>query len=475
MKTDATPNRQRGAALLMMMLAVMVAVTAILVSRVSNTHARIRQSDRTQATLGEARQALLDFALVQQDMFPGRTPRLPCPDLDGSGTTLDGEAHTGSCGSSGVSMLGRLPWKTLGTDALRDAKSECLWYAVSGTWKDAGSGTAAMINPDSNGQFQLFSVESGAVIEGARPDERPVAMIFAPGAPLPGQGRSAPGAGDQCDPGFTPGDFLDDDTALGISNALLGGGVDAVDVFAMSQTATDLHNDRIVTISRADMERVVAGRHDFDATVTELGLAIAGCIADYASNNPGGSDDLRMPWPAALALADYRPDAAYDDVDVGSLSGRLPDIVDTSNSDTGNTIGAVLAGCNPAAVPDWNARTFALWQNWKDHFFYVVAESFSPDAAVPSSCSACLSVNGAGQYAAVVMFANSRLDSLGQLRDAPPTDTDSRSDPVNYLEGGNALSFPLPSGTADFSSQPASATFNDKLFCIDAALNVAEC
>jgi len=115
------------------------------------------------------------------------------------------------------------------------------------------------------------------------------------------------------------------------------------------------------------------------------------------------------------------------------------------------------------------------WQHWKDHFFYVVADSYAPTATVPSACIDCISVNGSGQYAAVVLFANSRLDALAQVRDAPPTDADTRNDIGNYLEAANVSGFPHTGGALDLYSQTAGTSFNDLLFCIDESLAVSEC
>ena len=98
-----------------------------------------------------------------------------------------------------------------------------------------------------------------------------------------------------------------------------------------------------------------------------------------------------------------------------------------------------------------------------------------PSATVPSTCLNCLTVNGAGQYAAVVIFGSSRLETVGQVRNAPPTDADSKQDVANYLEAANALPFPYAGGGFDFVSQPATGTFNDLLFCIDGALGVTDC
>jgi len=407
---------------------------------------------------------------------------------------------------------------------------------VSGGYKDAGSATAEMINPDVNGQLQLHGIEAASVIAGMQADDRPVAMIIAPMQGINGQSRAAPAAaGGQCSTSFDAADFLELDALSGISNATVSGSADVVETFATAAGYNAAHNDRIAIITRADLARVVENRHDFDNNMRALGLAVAACVADYARNNPGGSppgggppgggppgggppgggppgvgpggngppgvgpggngppgggppgggppgggppgagNDYRLPWPAPLILADYRTDSAYDDVNASLLSGRLPDSVDDSSAATGNPIGQVLSACDPVAVPAWTPPMLSTWRNWKDHFFYAVAESYSPSAPVPTSCSSCLTVNSTGEYAAIVLFAGARIASLAQIRNAPPTDADTKGDPGNYVEDINATSIPYTSGSVDFKSQSATPTFNDLLFCIDDSLNVSEC
>jgi hypothetical protein len=461
--------------LLLIMLVALVAMTAILVTRANTGTMRLAQQSGTRMALAEARQALLDFAAVHPDMNPGDSARLPCPDLDASGPYAEGEAHTDDCGVAGASVLGRLPWRTLGVEAIRDAHSACLWYAVSGSWKHAGAASADLINSDSNGLFQVLDIESGLIVAGDEPVDRPVAIVFAANEPLSGQRRSSAATDHQCSNSFSAADFLDADSLSGVSNASVSGAGDTIDIFAITSTNTDDHNDRIAIITRSDLEKQETSRHDRDARMRALGLAATRCVADYARKNPGGSDDRRLPWPAPVDLADYRLDASYDDVDSGTLSGRLPNSVDTSSAVTGNTVAASLGNCDQAAVPEWTAEMLRQWQNWKDHFFYVVADSHVPAAPVPSACSGCFTVNGSGQYIAVVLFGNSRLEALGQSRNAPPVDTDERRDHQNYLEDSNAAIFPYTGGSADFRSQASSSTFNDLLFCIDAGLNVSEC
>jgi hypothetical protein len=73
------------------------------------------------------------------------------------------------------------------------------------------------------------------------------------------------------------------------------------------------------------------------------------------------------------------------------------------------------------------------------------------------------------------MFAGARLETLGQVRDEPPADADTRGAIGNYLEGRNAANHPNTGGDGDYESASASAGFNDVLYCIDPALGVAPC
>ncbi len=314
------------------------------------------------------------------------------------------------------------------------------------------------------------------LIEGAAPDERPVALLLAALEPLPGQQRGGVGQpGRQCSSDFDAGEFLDAAAGVGISNATVSGAVAAIEQFAVGDGTSDSHNDQILTISRAELAAAVHTRHDFDTTVAALTRGVASCVAAYGLTNPGGFTDRRLPWPAPVALPDYGLDADYDDVASGVYSGRLPDRVDDSAAATGNALSRIVADCDPAVAPDWDPAWLPLWQTWKDHLFYAVAESHHPGAALPTTCGACLSVNGSGQYAGVVLFAGRRLAALTQRRDAPPLDADTKQDITNYLEGANASNHPYTGGTADFASQPAGPAFNDLAYCIDQSMAVAAC
>lgn len=458
-----------------MMLAVIVGAAAILVTKLNQNASRFTETATTQKAMATARSALLDFAVSYPDMMAGESMQLPCPDIDNGGVTLDGESHTLSCGAPGETVIGRLPWRTLGIPAQRDSAGECLWYVVSGEFKNAASSTSPMINPDTNGQLQLYQSESASFIEGATAESRPIAMIFAPQKPLPGQTRQAVSQpGQQCSDDFSANFFLDTDTGTGISNSFVSAGV-ALDQFVKSIGEEGTTNDHVLTIRRDEYADLVYDRHDFDLRIRSLTQAITKCIAAYGLTNPGGVNDLRLPWPAPTTLSDYRIDTDYDDVTGSVLSGRLADRVNDSNATTGNSINRLLTDCSTIAVPEWTAETLNLWRNWKDHFFYYVAESFSPISSVPSVCSSCISINSGGQFAAVVLFANRRLTGLGQIRNSPPLDPDTKFQILNYLEGPNESNHPYTGGPADLESRASDSSFNDILYCIDPSLSVSAC
>ncbi len=469
-----TRSRQSGAALLLMMLVVIVGAATILVTKLGPNLIRASESAKTQSAMSTARDALLDFAMSLPDTMPGEPLQLPCPDIDGTGSTLDGESHKSNCGGPGETVIGRLPWRTLGIPAQRDGAGECLWYAISGEYKNAAS-ISPMINPDSNGQLQLIQSESTQIIEGVTADTRPVAMIFAPRKAMLGQTRQAVTQPEQqCSDDFLASSFLDSDAGTGISNSFIVPGVN-VDQFVKSASEEGTVSDRILTIRRDELADLVYGRHDFDTRIRTLTLAVSKCVASYGLSNPGGPNDLRLPWPAPASMGDYRIDSQYDDVTGGILSGRLADATDDSNTATGNSINRILSDCSTAAVPEWTPAMLDQWRHWKDHFFYYVAESFSPIAPVPSSWSSCISVNAAGQYAAVVIFASRRLSGVAHVRNSPPLDVDTKFRVLNYLEGSNESSHPYLAGAVDLESRAPDTSFNDLLYCINSSLAVSPC
>ena len=469
-------DRQRGAALLIMLLLLVLGGAVLFSRNISGQLASASLATRNAAALADAKEALLGYIVTRDATHPGKYGFLPCPDIDATGSTAEGEAHETNCGARYRSMLGRFPWRTVGIDPGRSKGSECLWYAVSGSWKAAGANEPQLLNTDSSGQFRVLAADGSTLIAGSTAGERPVAVIIAPGPPIAGQTRATAASGvEQCGGSFVANRYLDNHAATGINNSNVSNVADAIDDFISGDPGSTVVNDQMIFITRSEIEERLMRRTDVNAQLTALTSAVAKCIADYGKRNPGGGADPRLPWPAPVDLVEYRTAAQYNDTPVGGLSGRVPNVVNDSNSRTGNTSTGVLTACNAATVPEWTPTMATLWQHWKDHLFYAVALDFRPDATPVVTCTTCLSVNGAGAWAAVVMFSGSRLVSLNQTRDEPPMNTDTRSVIGNYLEGRNASNHPNVAGNGDYQSAAASSSFNDILFCIDATLSVTPC
>jgi len=116
--------KQRGAALLLFVIALVMAASYTLLKKVNQASSDARRDSYTLQQLNLAREALRGYALNGLDIVSVTTKpgRLPCPDYN-----LDGLSDP--CKSSGIIIQpGRLPWRTLGVGELHDADNEPLWY-----------------------------------------------------------------------------------------------------------------------------------------------------------------------------------------------------------------------------------------------------------------------------------------------------------------------------------------------------------
>ena len=224
---------QRGFALIAL-LALAALISAFLIASAldltSAGNSKEREG-RSMSALRQAKAALIAYAAnerwqaykLQVTDQPGG---LPCPDNNDTG------ASPGIC-SAAADRVGRLPWKTIGSEDLRDASGERLWYAVSSNfYKNA----ANIINSDTPGLL---------TIAGAAPASSVVAVVIAPGAALSGQDRIAQHS--------DPAAYLE-----GVTASTPDYGFNTI---AMpSGTA----NDRLLVITQADLmaavEPVVAAR-----------------------------------------------------------------------------------------------------------------------------------------------------------------------------------------------------------------------
>jgi hypothetical protein len=471
---------------MIMMIILVLGVVTVLVSSFNSSAVNIERDKTTAQALAQAREALIGYAVTYADTHSNTVPGyLPCPDRSGTGGST-GEGSSDTCSGTDISTLGRLPWRTLGLEPLRDGYGECLWYAVSGTYQN--NPKTDMMNWDTRGLLKVSDANGNSMSD-------VVAVIFAPGPPLTGQDRAAssPATAPTCGGNYTASNYLDSDGTH--DNSAVSGNASATSSF-YSGTSSQM-NDKLIYITRQDIWNAMLKRNDFMTTLKTMTQKAAECIADYGKRNyryvQWPHVDKRLPWSGRFypSSSDYKTDSSYDDED-NRNAGRLPYRVNTSDSQTSNYINSpyyqlTSDGDNCPDVKDSHGHKdwpnyYPWWTNWKDHLYYAVSSSFDPDASIYSSwsgwhaphCGTCVEVNGT-EYAAVVIFAGQALS--GQSR---ATDADHLS-ASNYLEGSNLTNINNSSyggGTyvngTDLSSNPGT-TNDDVLYCIKEDLSVVAC
>ena len=115
--TRAPCRRQRGAALLLLVAVLGLGAASLLISAFGRDTGEARRQERTLATLAQARDALLGFAVTH-----GRLPRP-------AASALDGRERAADCASD-ADCSGFLPWVALGV-AGADAWGKLLRYSVT--------------------------------------------------------------------------------------------------------------------------------------------------------------------------------------------------------------------------------------------------------------------------------------------------------------------------------------------------------
>jgi type II secretory pathway pseudopilin PulG len=368
-------GKQRGAALLIMLVMLVIGIAAVLVNSLTSSTVNTARQEKTAAALAQAKDALIGYAVTYGDTHSGQVHGyLPCP--DNAGGNPEGSAEP-NCGTQDVSVIGRLPWATLDLPTLRDGNGECLWYAVSGTYKNMPK--TGLMNWDTNGQFQAFASDSTLITTDS--GNQVVAVIFAPGAAQTGQDRSGTTA-PVCGGNYTAANYLDSGTV----NSISFNNTDIATGKFIQGASGGVINDQMVFITRQDIWNAIQKRNDFQSTspnnvLYNMAQAAAACLAS------AGSPTLSFPY--------------YNPPYFSNTNGWIP---------PANTLKIYNSTC-ATLYTTWNH----WWSNWNDHLFYA---NNSPTVKTSS-------------YDAVVIFANQKL--TGQTR--------SNAIPDNYLEGSNLTSF----------------------------------
>jgi len=481
-------NQQKGIVLLGFAIFVIMGVLAYYLNTLSVVEIKQQQLEVTSKALQQAKQALISYALVYGDIdgadadalidFPGEYGFLPCPDYNDD-ALAEGVEDNGTCLGERVPVLGYFPWRTLDVPALKDSSGTCLMYAVSGEYKNKAINKTKMLNEDSNGLFQIIN-QAGNVIQGANPEDRVVAIVFAPGKAVDSQNRN-----------FLNTTLCGRDYDNSSAYLEVGGGADNSDVSAdavtidqfihataqsIADTNPNPYNDRFVTITREEIWSAIRLRSDFSRKMIDLTEALSLCLESYAATNTNN----QLPWPSPITLADYRVNGNYDDhVDeTQGYAGRFPFVINNSKGPTGNPGSDELfvnAGCNNITVPTSGAivdlqtpgsEYRRLWENWKDHFFYAVSKDYAPDSiVVPATCGTCITVD-ATERSAMVIFSGTRQGVQTRNEPIPALlDAGTKFDISNYMENGNEAVFLVGSGDGDYFTNTA----NEFSYCLSHA------
>ena len=295
-------STQRGAALMVMLVIMVMGAAAILVSLLTSSALKTTQLNNSAAALAQAKEALIGYAVTYGDANANQAHGyLPCPDVDDTGFLAEGVEH-GNCGLTDANTIGRLPWKSLGLPPLHDGAGECLWYAVSGSYKNHPK-TSTRMNWDNTGKLKIFSADGNEFAA-----NEIVAVVIAPGAVIsdntPTQDRSGTTA-PICGGNYTPAAYLDNDTAHNINNSDIAAGKFILPHDHRANGNVTLSaNDQFVFITRQDIWSAIEKRIAQEARQ---------CLDDYAASSGG-----RYPWAAPINDTTFYASTA------NTRFGRLP-------------------------------------------------------------------------------------------------------------------------------------------------------
>lgn len=439
---------RRGFALIGLLALLVMGALAFFVSNLSPEFMQANRRQKTDAALAQAREALLGYALRFRDANPDASNvpiymygNLPLPDLGSSRNNnvsciwegCDAANFVGN--APNTTVIGRFPWRMLGTGALRDGYGECLWYIVSGSHQRIQQSTP--MNWDTLGQLDLVVANGTAAMQSllASAHDRPLAIIFSPGPPLPGQDRStsATDTVSECGGNYDAKNYLDPATATalgGVTNYFAGA---ANNAFADTAAATKAIS------AQGDVLR------QNDATL-HAGMCPTGATCTTAANDGG------LPLTSEMFFTTLRRNANFR-LDINTLLDRMVNCL----RDTGVATAAHPPPASGCYDDSQDPRNY--FSNYADQLFV---------APCAGNCAA--TIDGTMQTCpAVLIFANQR-DKASQSRITAA----DRASAANYLEAPNLASFTTAgsdyAGVSQFSAATTAASVpQDVVRCIPAS------
>ena len=466
-------RNQRGVLLIALVALLVVGGLYFFISNLSPELMQARRQQQTSEALTQAREALIGYAVRFRETQQAQTPPqtvvygyLPLPDLGNTrnqnvGCTEEGCDAANFAGNAvNVTVIGRFPWRTLGTGPLRDSDGECLWYAISGSHQRIQR--SSPMNWDTLSQLDVVVANSTAAMVSAvtSAHDRPIAVIFSPGPPLAGQDRSASATDNvtECGGNYAVSNYLDPVVATqlaGVTNYLAGSTNNA---FADTSAANKSLSANSAVNRRGDSTLWSGNCPPNDPSpcaivANDTGLAVT---SDLLFRTLRGSSYFRTDINAML----------------DRMVGCLRDEIITAGGSLATPY-AKIAGADANTCYGTGVDPLGYYPNYKEMVF----------VAAPGAVTA--TVDGVAQSCAgALLFAGQRDTTTLRCPAALPASIQRRSpgadqlDACNYLETPNLASFTgsgtVFAGPSLFAQVSASqATHQDIVRCIPASASFA--
>jgi type II secretory pathway pseudopilin PulG/predicted NAD-dependent protein-ADP-ribosyltransferase YbiA (DUF1768 family) len=450
-------RKQQGFVLIALVAFLVVGGLYFFISNLSPEAIEARRQEKTEAALVQAREALIGYALQYREVQAAKDANdtgdddqamygyLPLPDLgtgrnNNTGCTEEGcdaNTFTGiAYDANGIvpTVVGRFPWRTLGTEALRDGHGECLWLIVSSLHgriqRTVPPPILPTMNWDTLGQLDIVTANgTNALTSALAIHDRPVAIIFAPGPPLPGQNRSKSTTDDvtQCGGNYDAANYLDPaaDTALGGIINYLAGTNKASALTGDSDTSND--PDDVLKKSMLPHGKI------FKSGANYLPAGCTGANCELVVN------DIGLPISSESLFGAIRKNT-YFRTDINNMLERMAGCLrdqfaaggsltlDANSANLQGIAGDKTAGRIPANDPCYGdgLAPKGYYSHYKELVF----------VAKPNS--GAFTVNGQS-CAGTVLFANQR--GAGQNRVTAGTGSKDKNTVSNFLEDENLISF----------------------------------
>lgn len=445
---------QRGAALLIFLAIIVTTALTYLVINLTPEAAEARRQRQTVDSLALAREALIGYALRYRDDRAAQDANstgdddramygfLPMPDVGTS--RFNAGQQNPACKSEGCAMdfvngtfpaqnetiVGRLPWRTLGLPPLRDGHGECLWYMVSAAHKSLGINPALGMHWDTPGHLVVVAADgSGALADTlASAHDRPVAVIFAPGPPLPGQNRNASLTDDvsHCGGNYDAANYLDP------PGILLPGGA--------SNYLANANSASLATSDDAPKQILPRGPI-YSSAGNLLPNACQGSDCTRVANDRGITLNGDLLFSTLRKNANFR-------TDINSMLDRMVNCLRDQAITPGTATPVPDNACYDAAQ-----HPLGYFDHYRNQIFLVKP-------------AGSLDVNGDASCVAALLFAGQRAPGQQRITAA------QQADIANYLEEPNSASFAAShasfAGDALFERSPPQAAHQDIVRCVPA-------